>query len=501
MSEETKIDFEELKKEATLLTDPEIPESVMNAPMSDGNTSIDTDGLIISDDDFDDDEVSRDTEATYDGPGMVIDTPKPQADTTYKVGPMANKERVEGVENTLADMDEQIIEAHKQFMEITKGGKAIPAADDEKKASPEEVTLIIDKSGMGSVVFTEEEKKRIELAKKIKLVEVSEKKLKTLKIKKKLTDEDNFEVVQKSFDKSLSPVIALASGYTGRMGNISAIEAIKLTQRPGDDTANTVLEKWSLIYEKLKDVSIGKFETFDDFLSNTAFADYDSFVYGLLCSSYPEEDSISFTCQTPECVKKGVADFEINYRNKELIRTDIITEEQKEAIAEIINSAAIVDEAKKVHEEAPVNQTFRFAFDDESGIIIDFGILSVKDVIERLYNKLSDDLLVEENRPAILLAHSIKAIYVPDYDAEGDEYEYYEITDLNKIVATVNNFNEYQNNLITTFLDRLNSRYQIQFGFASVECPNCHHNYGEYNMDLDRIVFLRVQRRLNTQIG
>ena len=62
MSEETKIDFEELKKEATLLTDPEIPESVMNAPMSDGNTSIDTDGLIISDDDFDDDEVSQDTE-------------------------------------------------------------------------------------------------------------------------------------------------------------------------------------------------------------------------------------------------------------------------------------------------------------------------------------------------------------------------------------------------------------------------------------------------------
>ena len=64
MSEENKIDFEELKKEATLLTDPEIPASVMNAPMSDGNTSIDTDGLIISDDDFDDDEVSDDTEAT-----------------------------------------------------------------------------------------------------------------------------------------------------------------------------------------------------------------------------------------------------------------------------------------------------------------------------------------------------------------------------------------------------------------------------------------------------
>lgn len=500
MSEENTLNFDELKNQATSLTDPEIPESVMNAPMHEG-TSIDTDGLIISDDEFDSAVDAHDT-ADYEGPGMIIDTPQPKEDTAYKVGPMANKDRVEGVQNTLSELDEQIKAEHEKFMEITKGGKEIPAVASDKMATPEEVTVIIDKSGMGDIIFTEEEQKRIEKAKRIKLVEVSEKKLQTLKIKKKLSAEDDFKVIKKSFDKSLSPVIALASGYTCRMGNISAIEAIKLTQAPGTDTANSVLEKWSLIYDKLKQVSIGDFETFDDFLANTAFSDYNNFIYGLLCSSYPEEDAITFTCKTESCVKNKVADFEIKYKNKQLIRTDLVTEEQSQAMSEIINSAAILDKAKEVHAKAPINQTYRLAFDDDSGIIIDFGFLTAKDTIERLYNKLDPSLLTEENQASIVVAHSVQAIYVPDYDAEdSDDYEYYEITDLNKIVQTLNSMNEYQNRLILSYLERLNGRYSISFGFSHVVCPTCKHDYGEYNMDLDRIVFLRVQQRLNTQIG
>ena len=191
MSEENTLNFDELKNQATPLTDPEIPASVMNAPMHEG-TSIDTDGLIISDDDFD--TAVDATTDDYEGPGMIIDTPKPKEDTAYKIGPMANKDRVEGVQNTLTELDEQIKAEHEKFMEITKGGKEIPAVASDKMATPEEVTVIIDKSGMGDIIFTEEEQKRIEKAKRIKLVEVSEKKLQTLKIKKKLSAEDDFKV-------------------------------------------------------------------------------------------------------------------------------------------------------------------------------------------------------------------------------------------------------------------------------------------------------------------
>ena len=498
MADNEMLDFDELKKESTVLTDPVIPESIQNAPMSDGTVSIDSDGLIITEDDIAD----VNNEGTpYSGPGVVIDTPKDKEPTTYKVGPMANKERVEGIENTLNDMDEQIREAHEEFMKITKGGKEIPKTGEEKIADPKEVTIILDKAGMGEVTFTEEEKKRIEKAKKIRLVEVTDKKLSTIKIKKKLKRGDDFAVIQKSFDRSLSSVIAMASGYTAKMANISALEAIKLTQRPGKDTANSILEKWSLIYSKLKNVSIGDFKTFDDFISNTAFTDYNSFIYALLCSSYPEEDVIAFTCRSEECSKLPNAEFEIKYKNRGLIRSDLITDEQASIMSDIINAAPILTEAKKVHEQSPVNQTLRFAFDDESGIIIDFTIPSVKEVVERLYNRLDESLLTEENQIPIIFAHNIKAIYIPDYDGGvEDEYEYNEITDLNHVVQVVKQFNEYQTNLIGEYLSSITTKYSIRFGLPKVECPRCHHDYGEYDVELERIVFQRVQQRMETQI-
>lgn len=498
MSDNEVLNFDELKKESTRLTDHEIPASIQNAPMSDGSTSIDSDGLIITEDDFND--VNNGGE--YNGPGAVIDTPKPKEAPSYKVGPMANKERVEGIENTLNDMDEQIREAHEQFMKITKGGKEIPKVNEEKKADPEQVTIILDKSGLGEVTFTEEEKRRIEKAKKIRLVEVEDKKLSAIKIKKKLKKNDDFTVIQKSFDRSLSSVIAMASGYTAKMANISALEAIKLTQRPGKDTANSILEKWSLIYSKLKNVSIGDFKTFDDFIANTAFTDYNSFIYALLCSSYPEEDAITFTCRSEKCEKLPNPEFEVKYKNRTLIRSDLITEEQAEVISEIVKAAPILDEAKRVHEKSPVSQTLRFAFDDDSGIIIDFTIPSVKEIVERLYNQLDENLLTEENQIPILFAHNIKAIYIPDYDStDEDEYEYNEITDLNHLVKVIKQFNEYQTNLIGEYLASITSKYTIRFGLQKVECPRCHYDYGEYDVELERIVFQRVQQRMETQIG
>lgn len=510
MANEHVVDFDELKKESVnltpqeepveeeRLTDKPIPQSIQNAPMSDGTVSIDSDGIIITDDD-----VSDINTESYDGPGMIIDTPeKRKEDTPVRIGPLANEERVTGINNTLNEMDEQIMEAHKQFMEITKGGKDIPRTEKTQIANIDEVTIILDKSGLGEVSFTEEEKKRIEKAKRIKLVEVSDKKLATLKIKKKLKKDDDFTVVQKSFDRSLSSVIALASGYTAKMSNISALEAIKLTQRPGTDTANSILEKWSLIYEKMKNVSCGSFETFDDFISNTAFADYNAFLYALICSSYPEEDAMTFTCRSEKCKDLPNKDFEIKYKNKGLIRTDLITEEQASAMQKIIEAAPILTEAKKVKEQSPVNQTMRLAFDDDSGIIVDCTIPSVKDVIERIHRNLDDELRSADNQIALLLATNIQAIYIPDYEStDEDEYEYTELTDIHHIVQAINQFTEYQTNLLGEYLDSITRKYLIRFGLPSVVCPRCHHDYGEFDVELDRIVFQRVQQRMETQIG
>lgn len=114
MANEEVLDFAELKKDSVsltdntvadepVLTDAPIPESIMNAPMGDGNLSIDSEGIIITDDDV----YGINTEEPYNGPGMIIDTPKEKAPTAVRVGPMADEERVQGINNTLAEMDEE----------------------------------------------------------------------------------------------------------------------------------------------------------------------------------------------------------------------------------------------------------------------------------------------------------------------------------------------------------------------------------------------------------
>ena len=509
MAKENTVNFDELKKDATKMTTvvDESEEKTSENKTTEEKKSDDTSvsGLIISDEDVDENVSAtedEDTSKTYDGPGVVVDKPlaSGSSDAAFKVGPMANKERVDSVKKTVADMDEEILEQHKKFMEITKNGSEVPAKD--AVGNEKEVTVLIDKLGLGTVQFTEDEKKRIEHSKKIRLVEVTNKELQSIKIKKTISKSDEFDVIKKTFDKSLSPVIALASGYTGKMGNVSAAEAIRLIQRPGKDTANSILEKWSLIYDKLKDVSIGAFESFDDFISRTAFIDYNAFLYAILCSSYPESDSVTFNCVSESC-KKNNPQFVVEYDNKNLIRTDLIGEPQKLVMGDIIENAAFLDKAKEIAEKAPVNKINRMMLNDNSRIIVDVYLPSVKEEVERLFSKIEDneDLTKDKNRQALLIGHNLKSIFIPDLDSDdgSGDVEYYEVTGIENIVETVNKLNENQLRLITSYIDKVMNPYTIQFGLKEVVCPHCHRNYGEYSMDLDQVLFQRVQQRVATE--
>lgn len=483
------LDFEELKKDAKVLS------------ASDQNVTEDDTGLIISEEETVDAEpdtaMANTTENNeYDGTGVVIDAPvektKHSANGALEIGPMANKERNDDVKKTLNEMDKEIAE-QKEIADKIKANKELEKTSTEVDSGTT-VEILIDKLGLSQIEFTEEEQKRIEYAKKLRVVEVDDLKLKTLNVKKKLTSAKDFNIIKKTFNKSLSPVIAIGSGYTAKMANVSAAEAIKMYQRPGPNTASSMLEKWSVIYDKLVDVSCGDFKDFEDFTERTAFTDYESFLYGMLCSSYPDKDSVEFTCNQERCGKS----FSIEYANKEMIRSDLITDEQKEIMANIITSAPILSEAKKVAEQAAVNQVKRIQLDDNSGIIIDFYLPSVKEMIHRVFENLNEELSREENRSSVIMAQNIKSIYLPDYDAQDGSY--YEISDLEGVVHFLNDLNGQQIGIITNMIKKFANPYIIQFGLPKVVCPHCGHNYGAYDMEVDRILFQRVQQRMMTEI-
>ena len=59
-----------------------------------------------------------------------------------------------------------------------------------------------------------------------------------------------------------------------------------------------LVSKWTLIHSKVETTSIGKLN-FNDFLNSVSSMEYDMLVYGILCATFPEEDTFPLTC--PKC--------------------------------------------------------------------------------------------------------------------------------------------------------------------------------------------------------
>jgi hypothetical protein len=461
------------------------------------------------------------------------------------MGPGVSSETVQGVKSTLTDMDEMIklakedpAKAQRKFLDLGNGQslplpqhilenmrkkreeyakkKGIdPSEVDKDVDNPDEdrrndlaneVTVLIDKIGLGELTFSEEEKKRIDAAKRIHLVEVENRKLQSVKISKKVdvTTSKDKKYVQRKFNRAYAPVVALASMYTGKMMNVSSAESLQLIQRPRQgETTKNMLEKWSLIFSKLTDVSVGDFKNFDDFISHTAYADYNNFIYTILCNSYPDEDVVTFTCTQPNCRK----DFDVKYKNRALLRTSDATPERIAVMEDLFHRSEFnskEDNYKYMMENSIVNSIQRFMVDNTSGILVDIYVPSVKEQCENILPRITEEMLNAADPRIVVLAHNIRRILMPvnlDEVESFDELEYEEADTLETCVELMKSFNDEQLQIIEEMIGKMLRPFTITYGLENVTCTNCGHNHGVYTMNLDNLLFQRVQRRTLTRLG
>ena len=473
---------------------------------------IKTTGPILDEDDdvvVENAPAQNPTAESYTGPGVIVDKLPTPEDGTRRVGPLEDKERREDIQRTLREMDEEIMEQHRQFIEMTKGGKLTPPLPEGAVRNPnvstEEITVLIDKTGAGNFNFTPEEQARIDRADRIKLVEVTNKELQNVKIKKKFDRSKHSAYVKKTFNRTLAPVLALASNYTAKMRNIPAIEALQIMQRPGKDSVKSMLEKWGILYDKITDVSGGDFKDFDDFLKYTAYCDYNNFIYAILCSSYPESDSVGFTCTQEGCEKP----FRVEYKNNELIRKDTITPECADVMRALIDMTSNSDTKtcrENMEKYSALSNVYRFLVDETSGILVDIYIPSVREQADNIIPYITEEMTNNDlMQRVVVLAHNIQRILLPgDEDVPKqdtfNENDYIEASDFNDVVYLLSQFNEYQLELIENRINNMLSPYMLQYGLEKVVCPYCKHNYGAYPMGLDALLFQRVRQRMRTEI-
>lgn len=433
------------------------------------------------------------------GGGIIIehkDAPKKKGVDVE--GPLAEgSETMEGIHKTEKELDEMIDIAAKRRQ-----------ATGEKPKVQTVVEVLIDKTGMNTVEFSDEERAKMKAAKKIKLTAVQDESLNTITFKKPKAVKQK-QLIAKAFSKQFAPFVAPASGYSGKMRNMSSLEIINLitiNQRT-ENSADAILQRANLIYSKLEECSIGGFSTFDDFAKNTALIDMDVMLFALIRATYPDEETILMNCGNPKCVHKQknadgkVVDvpnqFTHKYHNTEILLAHKMSERLQKQVEKVVEASYTVEDAKKAREEAPVFQEPRFALGEDKDVIVDIACPTIYDYVENVAKKIdmadfkNDDSYV----PATSLASFVKRVILKD--EETGEYNAFE--DTLSIIDIIYHFSEEELELLNQIVTDYVMTYQYKFGFKAetVVCPICGHAFEEdAEVDINNLVFLQAQHHM-----
>lgn len=430
--------------------------------------------------------------------------------------PVISPDQMAAIEETMKEMEEQTKLAKKEFdewnlkqaAEIKQKEPEVVNDDDsiyddtteedelvDKERDVEsfrkkydEAVVIIDKSGMGQVVnFTDDERAKLEKVKKIKLEEVETVSLASLK-RKRVKKGSAEKILQKLNTVKTTPIVLPISGITAVMKGCSPFELLGLVS--GDaNSVESLVSKWTLIHSKVETTSIGKLD-FNTFLNSVSQSEYEIFVYGILCATYPYEDTFPLRC--PECK----TDIEHKYIVRTLLRAEEMSDRLKEAIKKTVDNSYTEESAKACFDSSLLNTTTTFTL-PESGFVMSLGMQTA---YEFIYDSVKAiDKLDKKYAQAAILSSTVETILTPDPDDEG---AYLEVDDTEDKIKLIYNLSEFDLGILGAMINKLVEGMEFNFGLMDINCPNgkCKNHINTVPVDMDSILFHKYQQAMNTTI-
>lgn len=365
---------------------------------------------------------------------------------------------------------------------------------DKKK---ETIQVIIDKTGMGADVhFTEDERKKLIESDEIRVKEVRELSLNSLKIKK-VTESFQEHVRKQTFSSSSFMVSFPASGFSAYMNGLTYGELGDATlSLDGAITTSSYNKRLSIIYNKMTNVSGGDFDNYEDFLKHFAFTDIYMALYGLLVSTFPELSSISLKCGNNEC-NKG---FEWQYPTRSLLNLDECDQVFLDKMSDLIKASP--KDYMEIRNNAVVNNCNVFEM-PQSKIVFEMGILSAYEYLYNFIPVLNDENFKKEFGESInrelagdfsLLA-VIRKVYIPDIDGSYIVYDNYK--DIMNIVFSIR---PEESVILRSLMIKFISAYQPVFSISETICPHCGAKTDKIPVSMDEMLFQTLQRLASTTI-
>ena len=342
--------------------------------------------------------------------------------------------------------------------------------------------------------------------------EISEKDLQVATV----IENSQIEDIIKPYDSGINdvPITLPASAYRAVMKSIAWLDFIKLVAPTAGTRTDNELRKWSVIYNHLKNPSIGNFANFEDFLKHTKYQDRELLMWGLLVATADDEENLQFTCSNPKCECK----FNVKYKPREIVHVDpeLLPKNYDE-----VHNAPTGPEALRIHNESS-NIIKRYKLPD-TGIIVDIKEPSAYDfinyklaLIDDLYKRFRPegdlaDLDIEDMSMAEFDFLSANALYIDamsiivpnkDPNKKPNEYRYTRWEDIEKILTTSLSTDD-SAVLLKIIQQSRTSTSPVKFQIDNINCPRCKHHTDFIPIpDIGNTLLFQVSRRLdNTQIN
>lgn len=335
--------------------------------------------------------------------------------------------------------------------------------------------------------------------------EVSEKELKMANI----IENSNIEGIITKYDSGINdvPLTLPLSGYRCVMRSINWWDFIKLTAPTSNNPVDNELKKWSVIYDHIKNVSIGEFDSLEDFMKKTKYQDREFLMWGLLVATADDEELLQFTCQNPKCQQH----IRIKYhpRNIQHVEEDKIPKWWKAA-----GDAAPGEDAIKVWEEASgLRKRYQLP---NTKIIVEINEPSAYDfvtkklpLIQELFRRYHPDgdmskLKPEDPTMAEFDYLSANALFVSAMTIirDGKEYRFTDWSSMEEIITK--GLNAEDSGILLKIIDKArNNVSPITFRVNDITCTACKQHYDYMPIpDIGGTLLFQVSQRLsNTQIN
>lgn len=397
--------------------------------------------------------------------------------------------------------------------ENTDSENDVSVQDDEKNKL---VQVLIDKTGYGKdVIMNEYEDKAIRSATVIHLTEVEDRELKTMKLKRDLENDMSFveTVAKHQLAMSKSKMVFPLSGFKGELSALSIGEftdiSLDMTSESSDDMINfdKLWKMCSTIYNKLMNVSCGKFKDFNDFLKKFAFYDTQLATFALLCAT-KDEDEIGIDCKIRTCLK--------NYTHKYITQTVFDFGECDQGYINTFNN--VLDATGEAMYKMAENSLVRTvkAVKLPSGVVLEYGPISCYEYLYNYIRKIKELLdigkKIDENNGESVDGHSIgdleksienlqmlqivRGFRIPDKN-EG----WVQISDSDRVLEYLDKYISSEDYLyVSTIVYTAMGAYVPRFTIKGLKCPYCGNYVEKISVDIYTLVFQAHQRQINTSV-